>query len=225
MVSRLNAQFLAGRPSDTLDEAGVLVRQIDALVDHEGTAPWEVTFYTHLRDRLAASIVNAKLPFMFSTSAVGFVLSTSKLQEALWCSYPRDGNSMSAADHGCASKGAIGSFKSLERMLIYHGNHLAPTRSCLWGKPDVDDRSNCRYNEVVLKSDVYAAQLPGVVEAVFFPEHGPVHHPEGDEVRARGVHRAFINAFMLNGDRRVPLLAYDVEEARFGRAPFREVVR
>ena len=194
-----------------------------------------------LRDRLAASMINAKLPYMYSTSAVGFVLSATELQGTLWCSYPRDGNSMSLAEHGCASTAqGIGSFKYLERMLIFHMNHLKPSSTCLWGKPDATDRSDCRYNEVVLDGAAYAARLPAAVEAIFFPEHGPVHHAEGDEARAKALHAAFGRAFAgasvpssssrsssvgggssVRGN--VPLLAFDVAKARSGLAPFREV--
>ena len=151
LVARLNRQFLEGRPSDALHEAGVLVRQVDAMVDAVGAEPWGPAVDAKLRDRLAASMINAKLPYMYSTSAVGFVLSATELQGTLWCSYPRDGNSMSLAEHGCASTAqGIGSFKYLERMLIFHMNHLKPSSTCLWGKPDATDRSDCRYNEVVL---------------------------------------------------------------------------
>ena len=164
---------------------------------------------------------------------------------------------MSEKDHGCASKGITGSFKSLERMLIYHENHLKASTSCLWGKPlpglshtvpdhiptassiqspltaprhracfsgkpDVEDRSGCRYNEVVLDGDKYASQLPHVIEAFFFPEHGPVHHHEGDEGQARTVRHDFARAYGLGRDETPPLLAFDVMKARAGEPPFRE---
>ena len=58
--------------------------------------------------------------------------------------------------------------------------------------------------------------LPSVVEAVFFPVRGPVHHPEGDERRAQAVRRSFQQQFGIL----LPLLSFDVSEARQGRAPF-----
>ena len=192
-----------------------------------GTAPWGTTYYPKLRDRLASSIVNARLPFIYSTSAVGFVLRPSAVQGALWCSYPRDGNSMSEANHGCSSKGLTGSFHTLSRMMEYQQNHLRFSTSCLWGEPDVEDRSGCRYNEVVLDAYKYEASLPRVIEAVFFPEHAVVHHREGDEPRARLVHRSLLRAYGLAGARDraevPPLLAFDVQLAQGGHAPFREV--
>ena len=245
VVERINARFVHGGPSDDLEAAGVLVRQIDAMVDHDewwrthkegegesaraiGTPPWAAPFDPKLRDRLAASMINAKLPFIYSTSAVGFVLRPSDLQAGLWCSYPRDGNSMNVADHGCAGKGAIGSFKSLAKMMVYHINHLKSGTSCLWGAPNAADRSSCQYNEVVLNGELYASKLPYVIEAVFFPEGGQVHHREGDESRARLVHRRFVQAYghaygPLRGVPAPPLLAFDVQHAKSQRAPFREV--
>ena len=95
--------------------------------------------------------------------------------------------------------------------------------SCLWGQPDVEDRSACRYNELVLDGAKYEAALPRVIEAVFFPENGPVHHREGDEASARMVHRRFVQAYQAHRLPTVPLLAFDVAEARAGRPPFRVV--
>ena len=139
-------------------------------------------------------------------------------------------------------------------------SHLKYQLSCLWGEPDAEDRSGCRYNEysarsgthyrqrashapgknapwcsyhpdvvivawararVVLKGEVFAAMLPEVIEAVFYPDGGPVHHIEGDESRARIVHRRFARVYGLSGDRVPPLLIFDVDAARRRRAPFR----
>jgi hypothetical protein len=40
----------------------------------------------------------------------------------------------------------------------------------------MEDRSFCGYNEVVLSADIYAAALPHVIEAFFYPTNGVVHH-------------------------------------------------
>ena len=81
--------------------------------------------------------------------------------------------------------------------------------------------------QLVLDGHAYAARLPDVVEAVFFPEHGSVHHAEGDEARARRVHAALAQTLRASGGggarTALPLLAFDVAEARRGFAPFREV--
>ena len=143
--------------------------------------------------------------------------------------YPRhvcnSGNSMNEGAHGCAGKGWVGSFRSLERMLEHHIAHgLHPSKSCLWGAPDAEDRSGCRYNEVVLNGDAYAQRLPRVIEAFFFPENGPVHHREGEERQARILHRRFAIRYALSGSEAPPLLAFDVQLARNRRAPFRVVV-
>ena len=114
MVADLNMRFLHGTPSNQLSQAGVLVRQVDALTTYDGSAgPWDVSGNANFADRLSASVVNAAAPFMFSTSAVGFILRSSSLpSDALWCSYPHDGNSMaealSGARHGCGGNDYYG---------------------------------------------------------------------------------------------------------------------
>jgi hypothetical protein len=242
-VGRINKRFMEGKASDDLSSAGVVIRQLDAMVDNgqldwwfehdeedgwmRTPGPWGQTFYSHLRDRLAASVVNVKLPFMYSTSAVGFVLRPSEL--ALWCSYPRDGNSMNEDDHGCGGHGTTGSFDSLKSMMKYHEKHLHFGTSCLWGAPDAEDRSGCRYNELVLDGERYAARLPFVIEAIFFPVNGVVHHEEGSESQARILHRRFARTYgMIEGECdgcAPPLLRFDVQDARNGkRPPFRMVL-
>jgi hypothetical protein len=80
-----------------------------------------------------------------------------------------------------------------------------------------------RYNELVLQGDVYSTHLPHVIEAFFFPENGDVHHREGDERRARILQRRFARAYGLSAEMAPPLLAFDVQRAQSGRAPFRDV--
>ena len=185
---------------------------------------------SQLNDRFAASIVNAIAPYMFSTSAVGFVLSaadssasqsrtTGGLQiDDLWCSYPLDGNSMGQDHHGCGQ----GSYMTLSKMLTAQQRMMRYTGRCVWGEIDAADRSGCRYNELVIKGDRYAQLLPSVIEAIFYPINAEVKHPEGGPEDARKLRAAFISHFYPRGGNRLPpLLAYDVAEAQAGRAPFR----
>lgn len=218
VAAALNVRFTAGHPSDDLGRAGVIVRQMDSLNSNDdmwgkatiGGGKWD--------DRLAASLVNARVPHMYSTSAVGLVLAPSAVSGHLWCAYPRDGNSMNQDSHGCANlrgydmfgPGDVGAMlRKQEQQMHWH-------KDCLWGDPDDTDRSGCQYNELVLDADSLQARMPDAVEAIFFPTHAPVHHAEGDEQRARAVRQRFKERFGLM----IPLLSFDVSEARKGRDPF-----
>ena len=92
----------------------------------------------------------------------------------------------------------------------------------------VRSRSGCRYNEVVLDGDKWAARLPHIIEAFFVPVNGVVNVWEGvwpptPDARletARRFHAAFLERYALSG-LQVPLLAYDQRAAESGsREPF-----
>ena len=54
---------------------------VDGGEEAAAVAPWGPAFDPQLRDRLAASVINAKLPYMYSTSAVGFIRAATELGE------------------------------------------------------------------------------------------------------------------------------------------------
>ena len=61
-----------------------------------------------------------------------------------------------------------------------------------------------------------------VVEAFFFPRGDEfIHHPEGNEERARTARQAFLTKFKHVDPAAVPLLAFDIADSRNGRPPFR----
>lgn len=195
---------------------------------------WGTSWNAAFHDRLAASIINTQLPYTFSTSAIGFVLrpealpatdETTRGPSAIWCSYPGDGGSMRQpkGSHGCG----WGAFppKKLDAMLWQSQTARRYSYTCVVDDPrapaDAEDRSGCMYNEVVLRSDVYAAGLPGVIEAIFVPTHGPVHHRAGDLATASKMRKALIGRYWSDPPLAAPLLTYDVGEARMGgHAPF-----
>ena len=106
LVDELNARYAAGMPSHDATAAGVLVHQVDALDDGRegidgGSTPWLPCPPTHngaptwcrqFSDRFSASFISARLPFPFSRTRAGFVLSPSHVK--IRCSYPTDGGSM-----------------------------------------------------------------------------------------------------------------------------------
>lgn len=216
-MAELNQRFRNGQPSSSLSEAGVLVRQMDSLNPSDEMWGAAVVDDGKFGDRLAASIVNARLPYMYSTSAVGLVLNPESVQGGVYCSYPRDGNSMGQGNHGCED-GRNYPPERLGAMLEQHQHAMHWHKTCLWSGEEQDelDRNGCQYNEVVLNAAHLLSRLPSACEAVFFPTNGVVHAAEGDEQRARAVRASFERAFHV----RLPLLAFDVGEAGKGRPPF-----
>lgn len=110
VADRINARFAAGKPSNNLTAAGVLVHQFD---DTEGGddamdekwLPCPATCYGHkcwcasYRDRFSASIINARTPrvpqlppndlILFSKRSGGIVFAPNS---PIFCSYPADGD-------------------------------------------------------------------------------------------------------------------------------------
>ena len=104
-------------------------------------------------DRIVGSIVSQLRPYMYSTSAIGFVLSPEEIGGgAIRCSYATDAGSLSI-DRGCKRDGsAYAGEGGLVHMLneqIYGGAQWGSS-NCLWGSATSEDRSTCMYNEVVI---------------------------------------------------------------------------
>ena len=217
----INTRFVLGTGANNdLASAGVVVHQTDAMDGGDGGVPWMTN--DAYPDRFAASLVNANAPYMYSTSAVGIVISPAHLSmEDLWCIYPRDGNTMSLGNHGCGQ----GAYTTLPKMLAAQQRGL-PRSNCLWGEPDRADRFDCMYNELVLKGEIYTQRLPQAIEAVFRPIGGVVHHAEGDEATARRIYGELMQRYYRGRERggsaaAPPLLVYDIALARAGRPPFK----
>ena len=111
-LRRLNQQFVEGGPSPSLRGCGVLLHQVDAMdvgrvsVGSPAGAnptPWlpcprrEGVWCAKYGDRISASVVNQRVPFSYSDTAPGFVVSPGA---RVLCSYPNDGGTMSKT---CAS--------------------------------------------------------------------------------------------------------------------------
>ena len=167
---------------------------------------------------------------MYSTSGIGFILNPTALDEnGVYCSCKNDCGSMTIQEeHGCAERDYDGwamvpySRHDLDLMLR-QSEAMQPNEWCDGGDgASLEDRSRCRYNEVLLSADAWRERLPLTIEAVFFPKNGIVDKVEGSEAEARQLHRNFLRAFnkyVLS----TPLLAFDVPVARAGGRPF-EVV-
>ena len=96
VLDRLNARAARGRPSNDLEEAGVLVRQFDELNDPDREwLPCSVGWCDRFEDRWPASIINSDARLLYYDVRSGIVLAPAV---QLFCAYPKDGNSM---DHVC----------------------------------------------------------------------------------------------------------------------------
>jgi hypothetical protein len=73
-----------------------------------------------------------------------------------------------------------------------------------------------RYNEVVLSGEAWAAALPQLVEAIFYPIGGTVDVREGSAQQARSVHTSFRRHYGLARGAFNPLLTFDVDAALGG---------
>lgn len=198
----INQRFANGVPTDDTWRAGVFIHQSDS--QSSWAAPWAPVASGALSDRMAASVVNRKWPYVFSTSAIGFVLHPLHVAGAVRCSYAKDGNSMNTEPGGCGGRDVYMGGAALARMML-RDTPPWDWHCSLGATPD--DRSGCRYNEVRLRASnwsasvsmrrthrscvrtalgqvvidgtLWSARLPAIVEAVFFPVHGVVKVWEG----------------------------------------------
>jgi hypothetical protein len=77
----------------------------------------------------------------------------------------------------------------------------------------------------VLEGDKWTANLPYMVEAVFYPTNAPrVDAREGDAARAHAARAAFVAHFPGAAPTFPPVLTYDVAAARRGDAPWAKAV-
>ena len=136
----------------------------------------------------------------------------------------RSGNSMNTGDDGCDWGYAYDRWHLQAMMVQSTGN-----RHCGWncgcaccGGITAADRNGCRYNEIVFDGAIWRAQLPGLIEAVWYPVNAEVDVREGDKFRAWGARDSF--AWRFPG-RELPVFEYDQRRAEDGQPPFSESVR
>jgi hypothetical protein len=171
MAARLNARYRAAEPSSNLSRAGILIHQLDGidlgeLRDDFGRLrmPWMpcpatgMTWCSDIGDRVSASIINARLPYLFSDVAAGFLVSP---QAKILCSFPKDGGTMPytctkdepGCVPGCYGPGRVrtkcdnlikGCYDPLQlQSMLEDQAHVQPDKCdrCSQG-------NGCRYNEV-----------------------------------------------------------------------------
>lgn len=100
MVARLNARFVTGRPSNRLEEAGVIVHAFDGDILPPGALDEDGLFAS--LDHWSASVINTRVPHMYLGAPednlhslhAGFVISPESAASSLLCSYDHDGKTM-----------------------------------------------------------------------------------------------------------------------------------
>ena len=171
----LNARYLHGQSSNDTAAAGILIHQLDGidlgdLRDDFGRLkkPWMpcpqtgMTWCSDIGDRLSASIINARLPHLFSDVAAGFIVNP---RAEILCSFPKDGGTMPykcTADErgreagcvpGCYGPGRLRTRCDNLLKGCYDPEHVQNMlEDQVHVPPDRCDRcsqgNGCRYNEV-----------------------------------------------------------------------------
>ena len=95
-ITAINQRWSLGHPSSSLAMAGVLMHQFGHTTGH-GTTPW-VPQNAHV----SCSLANRHVPWLYSPSAAGFVLSPRHAR--VKCLYATDGGTFKTPD-GCGGRG------------------------------------------------------------------------------------------------------------------------
>jgi hypothetical protein len=93
IADRLNARFHAGRASNLVEGAGVLIHTFDNTEEpgrswRPCTAP---SWCAQYGDRMSTTLINARLVHVYGNAVSGVVLSPDRAQRELLCSYGSDG--------------------------------------------------------------------------------------------------------------------------------------
>ena len=95
-VERLNERFERGQPGSDLARAGVLVHQFDTPDAVRYNNPWRPCpadkWCSKWADRYSTSIINRRIPHVFSADESGFVVRPLAVE--ILCAWSQDGGSM-----------------------------------------------------------------------------------------------------------------------------------
>ena len=221
-LNEINRRFVDGDASNDFALAGLFVHQSDD--QDEWGEPWAPQLAGRYADRMAGSVINSKLPYSFSSSAVGFILDAYRMPDSIIrCAYHGDGNSMNTEPGGCDWGQAHDRWHLQDMMWRSNGYPYCSRCGCACcGDITPDDRNGCRYNEIVFDGHVWRESLPALIEAVWYPVNAIVHVVQGDKGRAWRVRDAFAARYP---GRELPVFEYDLRRAESGQSPFAESVR
>jgi len=210
LIDDLNRRFREGRPSNIVEEGGVLLSVLDG--DENRNHPWDRSVAT--RDRLSATLVSARHPDCYwHLFNPGFVVRSDLAQARIRCSYPRDtGTQGMAGPTGCIHNEAFGAGRLKQMMEAQDRLGLGP-KHCQPDHKGGKDTHRCGfwefgYNEIILdnvRSHPWNDDLPEIIEAIFVQFHS------GDDMiaYARRFHDGFYAAYPDVPE--VPLLHYNWE--------------
>lgn len=173
-------------------------------------------------DRMPASLINARSPWLYSkgdSPLAGFIVNPSAV--SLMCSYFTDGSSMNKL---CDPPGKRDD--CLPGCPTGHDDtrwcRSREQTQCGWQPNQLDqmlmqqwEQSKSSYNEVVLDSERWDANLPHTISAVFYPAYAS----QDKAAHARQVHAAFLARYRLDSST-VPLLVFDPIAGRQVGKPF-----
>lgn len=210
LVDDLNRRFREGRPSNIVEEGGVLLSVLDG--DENRNHPWDRSVAT--RDRLSATLVSARHPDCYwHLFNPGFVVRSDLAQTRMRCSYARDtGTQGMAGRTGCIHNEAFGAGRLKQMMETQDQFGLGP-KHCQPNHRGGKDTHRCGfwefgYNEIILdnvRSHPWNDDLPEIIQAIFVQLHS------GDDMIAYAwrFHKGFYAAYPDVPE--VPLLHYNWE--------------
>lgn len=219
IVDQLNMRFKAGKPSDDVSRAGVLVHQFDGQEDW--AKRWmpcssTETWCQHFHDRFATSIIAADYAHLFNQAGgLIFRMSPPSTNE-IFCSFPADGGTMSNI---CSPPGPS------ETCVpgCWHGTPnwctLEKTWQCAFRPDDFGamlrahtfGQGNKNYNEVILSTAHYVANLPHSLEAMFVTSR--------NDAETRQAHALFLTTYGYTASQ-FPLVLLNIRDTA---APFIDI--
>ena len=197
-LPRLDWLFRHGKPSNSLEQAGLLVHGFDGTEDWE--KPWmpcSEGWCMASQWWWSASMVTSGHPAAFGDSGVIFAPGKNRVL----CSHVADFGSLNG---GCKS-GVPGGWMNTKP---YPPNHLKDMlkRSLL--------SKGGGYNEVLVSSETFTEHLPGSVAAFYYglkvmPDADQSNWPLWDAVQAAAAYVKFLDHYKLN-ESQVPLIKFNL---------------
>lgn len=205
LVALLETRFWAGRPSNVLSEAGVLLRQFDRISELDASAPWlpcsESRWCARYRSQWPSSIINSEYRQLYYTDCGGLIIDP--LTTDFFCAYGGDGNSM-AHDCGGGPGDGIGCIPGCypdgqQCQQVGHDWNCAWPPSMLREAMEAQlarGRPSGSHNEIVIDTRSIVANLPGAILGFFY---------EVSSSAAVEMRQAFLATYGLSADQ-VPLV-------------------
>ena len=208
VLDLINARFIAGRPTNDLASAGVLVRTIDGLEDP--VQPWMpcasgekwLAMCSRFNNRFPTSLLwPGHTEIYRGSDQGGFVLRSTEAR--VQCAYHADGTTMSKKDNPCPE------FCTAPGAKFWR---------CAWPPTALhqmmENQKPDSHNEVVLDSSTWVEHLPRTIEAFFAVRWGeamygpPRFFIRPEKQRISQLHRDYLELYGLTHEL-VPLLLYD----------------